>query len=243
MSRDRQLDLLYAFLAGAESMRLQVALATIVAWIASADGPPSTQECEVVKVSLRQIGMEHHVAGILNLVNPFSLPCVQLACEILQSGNIEFRKEALKHACLAAAIDGYLSISENIILRFLAELLALSGPAFDRIAVQTIGKIPSILGDPSSIEWWNRAEQATSSRGGPNTDHTRQRHATADRLKALGQLGLDESASDGDIKSAYRRLSKVHHPDRFASEGTEAVAAATESFKRIQTAYELLTSK
>jgi DnaJ like chaperone protein len=60
------------------------------------------------------------------------------------------------------------------------------------------------------------------------------------RVHALATLGLEEGASSEEIVRAYRRLVKVHHPDRFESLGAEAVRAATQTFQRIQAAYEFL---
>ncbi len=67
-------------------------------------------------------------------------------------------------------------------------------------------------------------------------------HASTDveRLRYLAILGLEESASASEIKEAYRRMAQVHHPERFAALGQDAVAAANVSFQRIQRAYESL---
>lgn len=47
-------------------------------------------------------------------------------------------------------------------------------------------------------------------------------------------LGVDKSASDAEIKSAYRKLAKQYHPDINKEEGAEA------KFKEIQEAYDVL---
>ena len=47
-------------------------------------------------------------------------------------------------------------------------------------------------------------------------------------------LGLGKSASEAEIKSAYRKLALKYHPDR------NKEAGATEKFKEISTAYEVL---
>lgn len=51
-------------------------------------------------------------------------------------------------------------------------------------------------------------------------------------------LGVSEHASMDEIKKAYRRLVKIHHPDRFATESKAQQAIAQERFVKIQKAYE-----
>jgi molecular chaperone DnaJ len=48
-------------------------------------------------------------------------------------------------------------------------------------------------------------------------------------------LGLSKSASDSDIKSAYRKLAMKYHPDRNPGD-----KKAEENFKEISEAYEVL---
>src|SRR3989338_5155362 len=48
-------------------------------------------------------------------------------------------------------------------------------------------------------------------------------------------LGVSKNASDAEIKSAYRRLARKHHPD------IDKSAGATERFKKIGEAYQVLS--
>lgn len=50
-------------------------------------------------------------------------------------------------------------------------------------------------------------------------------------------LGVARSASDDDIKKAYRRLARKYHPDRNTESGAE------DKFKSVQAAYEVLKDK
>ena len=61
------------------------------------------------------------------------------------------------------------------------------------------------------------------------------------RLEALRALGLDEDATDEDIKTAYRETAQILHPDRFAT-NKKLQDRATEQFKNLQEAYDFLTS-
>lgn len=59
------------------------------------------------------------------------------------------------------------------------------------------------------------------------------------KLKHLATLGLGESATPDDIKSAYRRLAMRYHPDRVqGADATESEA----KFKEVKEAYEYLSS-
>ena len=64
---------------------------------------------------------------------------------------------------------------------------------------------------------------------------------TTDPLHHLKTLGLDLGASREDVKKAYRDLSKVWHPDRFAEDPTLQQKAG-EQLKAINDAYRHLQS-
>lgn len=51
-------------------------------------------------------------------------------------------------------------------------------------------------------------------------------------------LEVSKSATDSEIKKAYRNLVKKHHPDKVRNLGHAAEEAAKEKFQRIQKAYE-----
>ena len=53
-------------------------------------------------------------------------------------------------------------------------------------------------------------------------------------------LGLEATAPDDELKSAFRRLAAQHHPDKVAHLGQGAVDSSTRRFREIQDAYEAL---
>src|SRR3989454_3496021 len=54
-------------------------------------------------------------------------------------------------------------------------------------------------------------------------------------------LGVDRNASEEEIKKAYRRLARQHHPDTQTSE--QEKKAAEEKFKEINEAYATLSDQ
>jgi len=100
-----------------------------------------------------------------------------------------------------------------------------------------------IAGDPSSLGWWKEREESARRARTARPETQPSSSSSRERLRALFVLGLDEEATEDDVRAAYRRLSQVHHPDKFQAIGPDAVRAATETFKRIQAAFELLTRK
>ena len=63
------------------------------------------------------------------------------------------------------------------------------------------------------------------------------------RKKALMTLGLEEGASQDEIREAYRQLAKKFHPDRVAHLGPELTELTSEKFKEISEAHDVLTGK
>jgi len=92
---------------------------------------------------------------------------------------------------------------------------------------------------------WARQQSAEGQAGAGSSyqQHTHgPRPATA--INSLSQaytvLGLKRDASPDEIKLAYRRLLKRHHPDKLAASGvsTAEMARATEKTRELTAAYD-----
>ena len=57
---------------------------------------------------------------------------------------------------------------------------------------------------------------------------------------AYSVLEISPSATDDEVKAAYRRMAMKHHPDKVATLGPEVQKAAQEKFQKIQAAYETI---
>ena len=70
----------------------------------------------------------------------------------------------------------------------------------------------------------------------------------ADAAKVRGAyttLGVDQAATNADIKKAYRRLMSKHHPDKLSGSNPDAtmVDEAERQTREVRAAYELLKTR
>lgn len=63
---------------------------------------------------------------------------------------------------------------------------------------------------------------------------------TSDPSAAYQVLEIQRSATDDEVKKAYRRMAMKFHPDKVAQLGEEVQKAANEKFKKVQEAYETI---
>ena len=73
-------------------------------------------------------------------------------------------------------------------------------------------------------------------------DNIRRNHNVKGASKAYAVLGLTESATEAEIKKAYRKLILEYHPDAIAAKGMadEFKEYATKRFREVQEAYETI---
>jgi len=62
----------------------------------------------------------------------------------------------------------------------------------------------------------------------------------ASSLDAYAILGVPNTATDEEIKKAYKKMALKHHPDKVANLGEDVQRAANEKFQKINEAYETL---
>lgn len=225
-----------------------VSILLVLAWIAVSDGSLDSKEEHDLK-DIAKAGM--HTADIpliLRLALSSDLPAIQLACEVLHAHFHGERAELFMELAIGMSIaDRYLVPAENYILRFLADLLDVGSQNLNQYFQKVTGKPLPEPPDISSHVYWQQKQQSSGGRQQSNQSGASSQSSSSasagvggSSLAALAALGLESGASKEEIKTAYRRLAKIHHPDRYHSLGEEAVAAANITFTRIQKAYEHL---
>lgn len=99
--------------------------------------------------------------------------------------------------------------------------IAMSDQHVDKRELELLGKIANYLGvNPKDFE------------------SLLSMHKMEDPAEAYKVLGLDESATDDEVKKAYRKMAVKYHPDKVASLGEEHEKAAKEKFQSVQDAYD-----
>ena len=61
-----------------------------------------------------------------------------------------------------------------------------------------------------------------------------------DKDSAYAVLEISPSATDDEVKAAYRKMAMKHHPDKVSTLGPDVQKAAQEKFRKIQEAYETI---
>lgn len=147
-----------------------------------------------------------------------------------------------------AYADGELHSEEENLLAFLASKLGYSSFAFNHllgmVRAQNHFYRSQYRQENASGSDGARADGSESGygRGRYQRENQYQRESQNELALAYQALGVSESATDAEIKKAYRKLMSEYHPDKLTGRGVpdELIKVATERSQEIQAAYELV---
>jgi len=136
----------------------------------------------------------------------------------------ELHQIFLTYLLSIAFADGELHESEERLLIRIAGLLGYSRFSFNRL----VGMVKA-----QSYFYQRQSEQAESFRHAAEGDALE---------KAYAAIGVNDTATDAELKRAYRKLMSEYHPDKLAGKGVpeEMLKEANERTQEIQSAYELI---
>lgn len=206
------------------------ALFSVMGHVAKADGRVSENEIQMARDVMRQMRLDEQQKRVaIDLFTRGKQSDFDLDA-ILEQFHRETRRrrtllqmfvEILIHAAYA---DGVMHPREQHVLRHISQRLGFSADEFARLEAMVAAQRQF-----HEQHYTDGAHQARS--------------ATVDQLRqAYDVLGVSESASDADVKKAYRRLMNQHHPDKLVARGMpeEMVKVANEKTREIKSAYELI---
>ncbi len=203
-------------------------LFSVMGHLAKADGHVSEHEIQMAKTVMQQMSLnEQQRRMAIDLFNKgkqsdFPLDSVlQQFCHVAhrQRNLVRMFMETLLHAAYA---DGTLHPKEAQLLKHIALGLRMT---------------PFQL---AQLEGMVQAQRAFHQGRGGYHEAARPR---ADLLQEAYQLlGVESSASDTDVKRAYRRQMNQHHPDKLVAKGLpeSMVKIATEKTQEIKAAYDTI---
>ena len=129
----------------------------------------------------------------------------------------------------------------SLFVRLLMEV-SLSKNALQRVERNILWKICKEL-DISRVELAQVEAMLRAQRGFRRSPHGDTDAANVSR--AYGTLGIDQAATNDEVKKAYRRLMNKHHPDKIAASNPDAAVLdeAERHTRKIRSAYDLLKTR
>ena len=199
---------------------LHVALIVLIAAVMRGDGVVKRSELDHVKRFLRANYSEAHAKELLAMLRDLShrdIAVGDVCRQIKVNTDYTTRYQMFDFLFSIAAADGEVVAAEVRVLSTIATALGIRPSDFISVS-QRHGA--GMFGGRSST-------------GGPLSGDS-----TATLDAAYRVLGISASASDEEVKKAYRRLAMKYHPDRVETLGEEVKKNAEAQFRAINEAYE-----
>lgn len=192
--------------------------------LAKVDGRISEAEIAQAEHFMAQLGLtEEHRQQAINLFHEGAAPAFSIDDAMIRFQSSCGRYRQLQQVLLEyvfhiAYADGELHAAERQSLEAIAGWLGVEGGAFARLLQMYQAQYGFASGGSQATGVVNQLDEA---------------------YKALG---VDASASDRDIKRAYRKLMSQHHPDKLIAQGVpeDMLKVATEKAQEIRAAYDLI---
>lgn len=190
---------------------LSAALLVLIAAVMKADNVVKKSELDYVKRFLvTNYGEEHARTMLIRLreLNAQDIPINDVCRQIKMNTDYTTRYHMLDFLFSIANADGEVTYHEQSLLRSISNGLGIN------------------IRDYLSIS----ARHSARSFGGSNTSQS-----TRDPYSVLG---IESSATDEEVKKAYRRMAMKYHPDKVEGLGEEMKKNAEAQFREINEAYE-----
>lgn len=210
-------------------------LMVLSSYIIKADGKIMHSEMEFVRAFLRQnfgeIAVRQGEEILLKLFEEqkrqgtavYRETIRKVCVEIRLHMNESARLQLLNYLVLIAKADGKVTADERSALYEVAETMGLS-----RTDVEAMLAMNYDNGNYSNAN------------GNANGNYYDKRQAQNELDNAYKVLGVSPSASDDEVKKAYRQLALKHHPDKVASLGEDVRKAAQRKFQEINNAKDIV---
>ncbi|HSC66839.1 MAG TPA: co-chaperone DjlA [Cellvibrio sp.] len=198
--------------------------------LAKSDGRVSETEIQLTESLMSKMGLtpDHRREAIrlfkVGAGDDFNFDAVMAEFKLHCGSSPSLINMLLVNLVNLAMADGVLDEQEAQVLRQVAERLGFSRFAFEQL-----------------LRMLNAQNNFRQEQGG--YQGAGQYVPRPDELAlAYEALGVEKTATDADIKKAYRKLMSEYHPDKLIGQGMpdDMIKAATERSQEIQAAYDLI---
>jgi len=206
---------------------LSAALLVLIAAVMKADNVVKKSELDLVKRFLvNNYGEERARELLLKLrdLQQEEIPLIDICVQIKQNTDYTTRYHMLDFLFSIASSDAEITFQEQSLLRTISNRLGINAHDFLSIMARHVSGGFGGFGG-------GRGREGNSSASSSSAGYKK------DPYKVLG---IDSSASDEEIKKAYRRMAMKYHPDKVEGMGDEVKKNAEAQFREINEAYETL---
>lgn len=196
---------------------IRVAFLLLIAVVMKADGKVVKSELNHVKKFLLMNFGERQATDLLHVLRDLmgrDYSVYDVCRQIRENTNYATRMHLFDFLYSVAAADSYCSPEEEAVLKTIASQLRIS--SYDYISIHerhTAGRASSSSSSAKSVK------------------------------NPYSILGIEESATNEEVKKAYRRLAMKFHPDKVEGLGDEVKKNAEQQFREINEAYETIKNQ
>jgi DnaJ like chaperone protein len=248
---DKALAANFIMPSGAEQQQLREqffrSVFVLMGRLAKADGRISEQEIQAAEGLMQRMGLtlEHRQQAIeLFKQGASNETLIDGLLKEFASGAGRYpqlRITLLEYLTVIALADGELHDAERAVLFTVANSLGIPRRQFEHL-------LSMLLAQEQFREQQFRQQQydqgdARGNYSQQDYSHYQRAAPRRDELQLAYQaLGVNQNASDGEVKKAWRKLMSQHHPDKLIAQGVpdDMLKIATEKTQEIQSAYELI---
>lgn len=202
---------------------VHAALLVLIAAVMKADGDVKHSELDYVKRFLANNYHEEDAKKMLLMLRDMvkrDIPIHDVCQQIKVNTDYTTRYHMVDFLCGLAGADGSFDYAEHRVIRAIVVGLGINASDFASIYARHSTAYSSYYDSRSN-----------------EGSHTAQSGNVRDPYKILG---IENTASDQEVKKAYRRLAMKYHPDRVETMGEEIKKNAEQQFKMINEAYEII---
>ena len=187
----------------------------------------SNYKNDYISIFIKKYYSDYYHKNIISEVNSFKASnldtVLNKTSQYIGKVKIKFLYDIIAYA----VIDKKYSKKEDEFIRMVCKKIKISEKVFERIKAMFVVEDDETETKSKTYNFYSDFSN--------NTKKT-------NKIFAYKILGVSQNASISEIKKAYYRLAKLHHPDTKSTKSEQHIEEATEMFQKISNAYEVLNS-